>query len=92
MCLAVPGQVISTDGAGLERMGRVSFGGIIKQVSLGYLPQAQVGDWVVVHAGFALHTIDEVEAQQVFQYLEEIAALDDQPADADDQNGEGGGK
>jgi hydrogenase expression/formation protein HypC len=79
MCLAVPGQVLSIEGEGIERMGRVSFGGIVKQVSLAYTPEAHVGDYVYVHVGFALSTVDEAEAAHVFAYLDamgELAELD----------------
>jgi len=76
MCLAVPGKIISTSGDDpLTRMGRVSFGGIIKDVSLAYVPEAKVGDYVIVHVGFAISTLDEQEAEQVFEYLREIDEL-----------------
>jgi hydrogenase expression/formation protein HypC len=75
MCLAVPGKLISTNGEGLERTGRVSFGGVIKEVSLAYVPEAVIGEYVIVHVGFALSTVDEAEAQRVFDYLEELGEL-----------------
>ncbi len=75
MCLAVPGQLLSITGDGLNCTGKVSFGGILKQVSLAYTPQAQVGDYVLVHVGFALQIVDEAEAKQVFQYLREMDEL-----------------
>ena len=75
MCLAVPGKLTSTNGEGLERTGRVSFGGVIKEVSLAYVPEAKIGDYVIVHVGFALSTVDETEAQRVFDYLEELGEL-----------------
>ena len=75
MCLAVPGQIISIAGDGLNCIGKVSFGGILKQVSLAYTPQAQVGDYVLVHVGFALQIVDEEEALQVFEYLREMDEL-----------------
>lgn len=75
MCLAVPGKLITTEGDGLERTGRVSFGGIVKEVSLAYVPEARVGDYVIVHVGFALSIVDEDEAQRVFDYLEELGEL-----------------
>lgn len=75
MCLAVPGKITSTEGDGLNRTGKVSFGGIVKQVSLAYVPEANVGDYVIVHVGFALSTVDETEAQRVFGYLEEMGEL-----------------
>jgi hydrogenase expression/formation protein HypC len=75
MCLAVPGKLISTSGEGLERAGRVSFGGVMKEVSLAYVPEAQVGDYVIVHVGFALSVVDAAEAGRVFAYLEELGEL-----------------
>lgn len=77
MCLAVPGKLISMNGSGLERTGRVSFSGTIKEVSLAYVPEANVGDYVIVHVGFALSTLDETEAQRVFEYLEELGELEE---------------
>jgi hydrogenase expression/formation protein HypC len=76
MCLAVPGKIISIAGdTPLERSGRVSFGGVIKEVSLAYVPEAQIGDYVIVHVGFALSKVDEAEAAQVFEYLEQMGEL-----------------
>jgi hydrogenase expression/formation protein HypC len=76
MCLGVPGKVVSIadDPIGMT-MGRVSFGGITKQVCLAYTPDAAVGDYVVVHVGFAISVIDEAQAQEVFRYLEEMGEL-----------------
>ena len=76
MCLGVPGQVVSIeqDPLGMN-MGEVSFAGIKKRVCLAYTPEAEVGDYVVVHVGFAISRIDEEEAHQVFQYLEEMDEL-----------------
>jgi hydrogenase expression/formation protein HypC len=75
MCLAVPGKIISTQGDDLNRMGRVSFGGVIKEVSLAYVPDAYIDDYVIVHVGFALSKVDHEEAQRVFSYLEEMGDL-----------------
>jgi hydrogenase expression/formation protein HypC len=76
MCLAVPGKILSVSGdEPLERMGRVSFGGIVKEVSLAYTPEAGVGDYVIVHVGFAISRLDEAEAHRVFDYLREIDEL-----------------
>lgn len=75
MCLAVPGKIISITGDSFERAGKVSFGGIVKEVSLAYVPEAQVGNYVIVHVGFALSLVDETEAQHVFDYLEEMGEL-----------------
>jgi hydrogenase expression/formation protein HypC len=78
MCLAVPGKIISlSDTEPLMRTGRVSFGGIVKDVNLAYVPEAQIGDYVLVHVGFAISTLDETEAQQVFEYLRMMDELRD---------------
>lgn len=75
MCLAVPGKLISISGNGLDRSGKVSFGGVIKDISLALVPEAELGDYVIVHVGFALSKVDEAEAQRVFVYLEEMGEL-----------------
>jgi hydrogenase expression/formation protein HypC len=78
MCLAVPGKIVSIDGADpVLRSGRVDFSGIIKQVNLAYVPEAKIGDYVLVHVGFAINTIDEAEANEVFEYLREMGELAD---------------
>jgi hydrogenase expression/formation protein HypC len=78
MCLAVPGKIMSIEGEDLlSRSGRVNFGGVIKQINLAYVPEAKVGDYVLVHVGFAINTIDEEEANQVFEYLREMGELAD---------------
>ena len=71
MCLGIPGEVLSTVEGPL-RMGRVAFGKVIKEVCLAYVPEAQPGDFVVVHAGFAISRVDPEAAQRVFAYLEEL--------------------
>ena len=76
MCLAVPGKITSISGDDpLLRTGKVDFGGILKEVSLAYVPEAEVGDYVIVHVGFALSRVDEAEAQQVFEYLRQMEEL-----------------
>ncbi|UCD68957.1 MAG: HypC/HybG/HupF family hydrogenase formation chaperone [Betaproteobacteria bacterium] len=73
MCLAVPGRVISTAGDdALGRIGRIDFGGVIKEVNLIYVPEAEAGDYVLVHVGFAIAVIDEQEAARVFELLRQI--------------------
>ena len=83
MCLAVPGKLISVDDSpALMRTGKVNFGGILKEASLAYVPEAKVGDYVLVHVGFALSIVDEEEANQVFEYLrrmDELAELEGSP-------------
>lgn len=81
MCLAVPGRILSASGDdSLTRMGRVDFGGIIKEINLAYVPEATIGDYVLVHVGFAISTLDEAEADRVFMHLREIEALTDDGA------------
>ncbi|MGA2751706.1 MAG: HypC/HybG/HupF family hydrogenase formation chaperone [Verrucomicrobiota bacterium] len=76
MCLAIPGKIISVTGDDpLERAGKVDFGGVFKDVSLGFVPEAKVGDYVIVHVGFALSRVDEEEALKVFEYLKEMENL-----------------
>jgi len=78
MCLAIPGKVLSISGDDpITRMGQVSFSGIIKEASLAYVPEVNVGDYVIVHVGFALSKVDEDEAQKVFQYLKVMEELDE---------------
>lgn len=72
MCLAIPGQILSTSGQDLERTGQVSFGGVVKDISLAYVPQAEVGDYVVVHVGVAISKLNLQEAEQTLHYLEQI--------------------
>lgn len=76
MCLAIPGKIERITGEDpLTRMGQVNFGGIRKDACLAYVPEAQVGDYVIVHVGFALSRVDEAEAQKVFEYLKEMEEL-----------------
>lgn len=76
MCLAVPGKIVSIQGDdALTRTGKVNFGGVLKEVSLAYVPEAQIGDYVIVHVGFALSIVDEDEAARVFDYLEQMGEL-----------------
>jgi hydrogenase expression/formation protein HypC len=77
MCLAVPGKILAVAGEQEFRTGQVSFGGVVKQVSLAYVPEAQVGDYVIVHVGFAISVVDEQEAQHTFEYLRQMGELAD---------------
>jgi len=78
VCLAVPGKIESIMGDDpVFRTGKVNFGGIVKEVNLAYVPEAKVGDYVMVHVGFAISVVDEQEARQVFEYLKQISALDE---------------
>lgn len=76
MCLAIPGEITSITGdEPLLRTARVRFGGIVKDVSLACVPEAKVGQYVLVHVGLAISVIDEAEAERVFDYLERIDEL-----------------
>ncbi|MGK7888120.1 MAG: HypC/HybG/HupF family hydrogenase formation chaperone [Leptolyngbyaceae cyanobacterium] len=79
MCLSVPGQLISINDrsdrpndANLWRTGNVSFGGVVKEISLAYVPEAKVGDYVIVHVGFALSIVDQEEAEETLSYLDKL--------------------
>jgi hydrogenase expression/formation protein HypC len=77
MCLAIPGRLVSVEEGpeALLRRGKVDFGGVRKDVSLAFTPQAVPGDYVLVHVGFALNVIDEEEAQRIFAELERLGEL-----------------
>jgi hydrogenase expression/formation protein HypC len=76
MCLAIPGKITSISGDDpLIRTGKIDFGGIIKEASLAYVPEANIGDYVIVHVGFAISRLDEEEANKVFEYLREMEEL-----------------
>jgi len=76
MCLAVPGQVRAIFESGGIRMGKVDFGGVVKDVSLAYLPDLDVGDYTIVHVGFALSRIDEADATEALRSFREMGLLD----------------
>jgi hydrogenase expression/formation protein HypC len=73
MCLAVPGKILSITGEDpLMRVGKVSFAGVVKEVSLAYVPEAEIGQYAIVHVGFAISIVDESEAQKTLYYLEQM--------------------
>lgn len=77
MCLAVPGKIVSIEDNIREeqaflKKGKVSFGGVLKEVCLAYVPEAKVGDYVIVHVGFALSVLDQAEAEETLKYLEQL--------------------
>lgn len=75
MCLAIPGRVVTVCGEDpLLRTGRIDFGGIVKEINLSYTPEAQAGDYVLAHVGFAMAVIDEAEAQRMLETLRELAS------------------
>jgi len=76
MCLAVPGKIVSIEGDDpILRDGKVNFGGVVKRVNLSLVPEAKIGDYVVVHVGLALSIVDEEEAKQVFEFLKTMGEL-----------------
>lgn len=79
MCLAIPGKLISITAELDEtfRQGKVSFGGITKEVNLSMIPEAKLGDYVLVHVGVAIGIVDEEEAQQTFEYLKQMGEVDE---------------
>lgn len=86
MCLAIPGKIksIRSEYNGMVRMAKVQFGGITKDASLEMVPQAQEGDYVLVHVGVAISVVNEEEAQRTFEYLKEAGELDElEPASLD---------
>ena len=81
MCLAIPGKILQVnDEDPLYRMAEVSFGGAKKTVSLTFVPEAKVGDYAIVHAGFAISILDEESASEVFHYLKQL----DESADSEE--------
>jgi hydrogenase expression/formation protein HypC len=77
MCLGIPGKVVDTYREHDVLMGKVDFGGVFKRVCLEHVPEVEIGKYVIVHVGFALSMIDEVEAMRVFDFLENMNQLDE---------------
>ncbi len=75
MCLAIPGKITDIQESGGIRMAKVDFGGVIRQACLEYLPEASVGNYVMVHVGFAISKVDEEEAARTYHYLQELDQL-----------------
>jgi len=80
MCLAIPGKVEEITTEGQLRMGRVNFGGVVKRVCLDYVPEIEVGDYTIVHVGFALSKIDEETAEQTLAEFRAMGVLDEELA------------
>jgi hydrogenase expression/formation protein HypC len=80
MCLAIPGKVEEITTEGLIRMGRVNFGGVVKRVCLDYVPEIEVGDYTIVHVGFALSKIDEETAEKTLADFREMGVLEEELA------------
>jgi hydrogenase expression/formation protein HypC len=83
MCLAIPGEILSISGdEPLTRTARIDFGGLVKEINLAFVPEASVGDFILVHVGFAITVIDEAEAQRVLEHLQEIGEIENQMVEA----------
>jgi hydrogenase expression/formation protein HypC len=78
MCLAVPGKIIDTEEIGESRIGRVQFGGVTRQAYLDFVPEAVVGDYVLVHVGFAISRLDADEAERTYQLLDKLGQLQEE--------------
>jgi hydrogenase expression/formation protein HypC len=76
MCLAIPGKILSSETHNGVRSGRVQFGGITREACLDFVPEANVGDYVMVHVGFAISRVDSEEAERTYQILESMGVLD----------------
>ena len=79
MCLAIPGKIISLESEheGVFRNGKVSFGGIIKEVNLSMVPDVKIGDYVLVHVGVVISKVDEEEAMHILEYLEQMGEMNE---------------
>ena len=84
MCLAIPGKIISTEGQALTRTGAIEFGAVMREASLAFVPEANEGDYVIVHAGVAISILNEEEAQRTFSILGE---LEEQDGEQDKERG-----
>lgn len=78
MCLAIPGKVITAESRDGVRIGRVQFGGITRETCLDFVPEAQVGDYVIVHVGFAISRVDAEEAEKSYELLESMGLLQEE--------------
>ena len=78
MCLSIPGKIMEIYNDGSLLMGKVDFGGVLKEVCLDYVPEAKTGQYVLIHVGFAISVLDEEEAQETLGILREMASLDEE--------------
>ena len=76
MCLGIPGRVIEITGEGVTRTGKVDFDGIVKEISLAYVPEISIGDYTIVHVGFAITQLDEEAALATLAHLQELEAVE----------------
>jgi hydrogenase expression/formation protein HypC len=83
MCLAVPGKIIEAVNVGSSRIAKVQFGGVSRQIYLNFVPEAQPGDYVLVHVGFAISRVEPEEAQRTFELLREMGELADEETEGE---------
>lgn len=86
MCLGIPGQIIDIYNKDGLQMGRVDFGGVVRETCLAYIPDAQIGDYTIVHVGFALNIIDEAEAKETLALFDEIGLLADELGETESED------
>jgi len=91
MCLAIPGQIVDAQEIDGLRFGTVRFGGITRQACLDFVPEAQCGDYVIVHVGFAISRVYAEEAQRTYQLLDQMEALEEEPGALEAELGKDGG-
>ena len=84
MCLAIPGKIVTEEQRNGLRIGRVQFGGIIREANLDFVPEANVGDYVMMHVGFAISRVDQEEAEHTYQALEAMGILQDETSPVED--------
>lgn len=78
MCLAIPGKILSKQEIGGVSLGQVQFGGIVRQANLDFVPEAEIGDYVMVHVGFAISRVDAEEAKRTYEILQQMGALQEE--------------
>ena len=92
MCLAIPGKVVETYAQGGMQMARVQFGGVTREACMEYIPETKVGEYVLVHVGFAISRLDEEEAFRTYAALEELGQLGELDLPATEGSKAGGGE
>jgi hydrogenase expression/formation protein HypC len=86
MCLAVPGRILSVEEHGISRVARAEFGGIVRETLLDFVPEAEVGDYVLVHVGFAISVVDAEEANRTLDLLSEVGLFEKEPSAASESD------
>ncbi len=90
MCLAVPGKIVAAENIAGNRIARVEFGGITRQAYLDFVPEAEIGDYVMVHVGFAISRVDAKEARRTYELLEQVGLLAEEGLDRAEEGDSGG--